>query len=719
MFVPPPSEVVLPNRSKDYTIRFEPNRSGTFFDSITFILPCKNAIHKVYLVAYKEKMNVMAEPNSIDFAPLIACKNDSNLIQITVTNNENFDIELNQPKTENPFSIVTTGFPKALRSDSSSIIEIKFKSSIPGDYSKNLIIPFSANGVNDEIHVKLNGKVLSTSYRLEYYGQPLAEIEFQLLTGCDDSAYSAFQIFNTGEIDLEFSVLQDIAGIYMNDLPVLLKPNRSIEVPILFVPQEEGIFNETLFLVNEPCGFVDSVKLTGSKYGITYGMSKQIINFGQIINCNNSGVLSDSVKLIVSGQSQGTPYIAKITGPTNNYFSHNIVQGMSLSDTNIFRINLDAVNPGEYIDTIRILIKPCDIEKTISLYANRINPEIGFSNDTLDFGFVPIETSDTNSIVIRNTGEVDVILDDIQFLSAPFELLSSFPLTLKPDSLVEILFEYTPLQIKEHLLKLNVIMSEPCDFTYDLWLKGNGDLPKYISTEISVPLISIAELSKDVIIPVAIKSLGNRNIKQAKVSDIRISLRYNPTMLYPKSVSLGSALAASSNHVLKYEEGPPGLFNIHTIVDTLTRINDGNLFEVKFLALLGNSMNSQILFEKLEIQSDIDLTIDTVNGTLRLIGGCSLEERLLSLEGNFALYLISNNPIMDICELIAEIPLEEYTELEIYDINGNLMLQLMKGIYPPGKYKIEFSMEKYSAGIYIVNLKQGLLSSSIQLVFIK
>ncbi|MFH1050282.1 MAG: hypothetical protein V1779_05045 [bacterium] len=720
VFVPPPSEVVLPNRSKDYTIRFEPNRSGDYFDSIIFILPCKNSMKKVYLFAHKERMNVEANPSIANFDTLISCENDSLEIIITVTNNENFDIEIAQPKTESPFSVVSVDFPKTLVSNNSTDIKVKFKSAIPDYYTKNLIIPFSANGINDELLVELKGKVLNSSYRLEFYGQPLTEINFPGLTGCDDSTYSAFQIFNTGEIDLEFSTVKEIPGIYLNDFPIVIKPNRSKEIPVLFVPQQEGVFSGTLLIATNPCSYIDSVKLKGSKYGITYGMNKQKISFDSILNCVNPGVITDRIDLIVSGQSQETPYIAKISGPTYNYFSHNIVQGMTLADTNRFKINLESLNVGEYFDTLRILIKPCDFEKIIPLYGKRINPELSLSTDTLNFANVAIETSDTNSIILHNTGELGLIVSDIQTIIAPFKILTKFPITLQPDSSAEIFFEYSPMQMKSDKLKLNVLMSEPCDMSFDLWLIGMGDVPKYIGVEISVPELTVGELAKDVIVPISIRNLGNRTLDEAKISNLVFGLRYNPTLLYPKTVSIGNAFTNSTKHILEFDETPPGLLNINCVVDTSDKISNGVLFNIKFLALLGNNIKTAIIFENMEIKSSIEIIPDTSGGCFKLIGACSLDERLLNIEGNLNLSLISENPIMnDVGEFEVELPFEANTELVLFDVNGNCITTLMNGIYPPGKYFINFNTEKFSAGIYIALLKHGTSSISLRLVVIK
>ena len=716
MFVPPPAEIILPNRSKDYTIRFEPNKSGDFLDSITFILPCKNAVKRVYLIAHKERMNVGANPYNAVFDTLLACEDDSAELIIRITNYESFSINVNQPTTEIPFYVVSSGFPKTITSNSSLDIVVKFKTGIPGVFNKNLIVPFSANGVNDELWINLSGKGLNTSYRIEYYGQPLSEIEFSPLTGCDDSAFSAIQIFNTGEVDLEFSVVKDIPGVYLNDLPLVIKPNNSKEIPLLFVPQQEGNFSRMLYLTTEPCSNIDSVRLKGSKYGITYGMDKQKVSFDKILNCITPEIIYDSLNLIVSGQSQETPYIADIRGPKNNYFSHDIVEGMTLSDTNTYHINLVETALGEYYDTLNILIKPCDIEKIIPIYAKRINPELFFSTDSLDFGSISIETKDTNYILIKNIGEVELVISDIRTLSAPFDMITNFPVTLEPDSSIDIFFEYSPMQIKADNLKLDILLSEPCDLSYDLWLLGRGDVPKYIAAEISVPEYISGELAKDVNIPVSINAVGNRTIDEAKISEIDLSLRYNPTLLYPKSVSTGNSFSNSQNIILNYNENPPGLLNISCKIDTSNKVINGKMFNLKFLALLGNEISTPLIFEIVEFKSVVEVIPDTNGGLFKLTGDCSLEDRLLNFGGNFDLYLASENPITDIAELAVELPMEANTSLDIFDVNGNSILRLMQGNYPPGKYFINFNAESFSAGVYVAILKQSTFSKSLKLI---
>jgi hypothetical protein len=721
VFVPPPSEIVLPNRSKDYTVRFEPNRSGIYLDSITFILPCKNSIKKVYLVAQKERMNVEANPSIAVFDTLIACNGDSVEKIIKVYNYENFDIQLEQPKTEEPFTVVTTTFPQTIYSNGSSEIKIKFRTNIPGNYDKFLIIPFSANGINDGIVVQLNGKALSSSYRLEFYGQPLTEIEFPPLTGCDDSTVSAFQIFNTGEVDLEFALLKNIPGIYIDAFPIVIKPKMSKEIPVIFVPQQEGNFNETMYITTSPCSFIDSVKLKGSKQGITYALSKADVDFKQIINCIQPGVITDSINIIVSGKSQVTPYISKITGPKNNYFSHNIKVNTNLTDTNKFYIKLESLAEGNYIDTIKILIKPCDIEKIIPLHAKRVEPHLTTSTDTLNFGRIPIETQDTSSLILKNSGEVPITIFDIKTLNAPFRLLTTFPILLQSDSIAKVFFEYSPQQMKDDILKLDIQLSEPCKLTHNIWLIGKGDIPKYIEALISVPNINSGKLGKELNIPVSVSSKGSRSINEAVISNIKISLGYNPTLIYPVSVDLSDAISKSVRNNLQYIENPPGFLNIDCSIDTLNKIKDGTLFDIKFLALLGNSISTNLNIENISFTSNIPIKSDTTGGVFTLLDNCAIDKRLLSLQGNFDLFFKSENPLNNGSKvvMIAELVSDAQSELSVYDVNGNKLLILMQGVYKAGKYEIDFNTDDFCTGIYLIVLKNGQNIKTLKLTIIK
>ncbi|MFC2130488.1 choice-of-anchor D domain-containing protein [Bacteroidota bacterium] len=719
VFAPPPSEIVLPMRSKDYTIRFEPDRSGDFIDSITFLLPCKSAYKRIYLFGYKEGMEVDAEPYTLTFDSLMLCENDTNLKILRINNNESFAIEVRQPQADLPFIIISPAFPITIEGNSFDEITIEFNSDVPQAYSGNLMIPFYANGIRDQLDVTLLGTVLNTSYKIEFYGEPVYELTFPPLIGCDDSAMTAIQVFNTGEVPMEFSQLGEIPGIYINDLPLTIKAGLSKELQILFVPESEGQFNETLYITTEPCGFLDSIKLKGSKNGITFGLSQRRVSFEQVIDCKTPEAVRDTFSLLISGDSQETPHIERVTGPTTNYFTHSIIEGMALSDSNDFYIQFESLPLGEYFDTLRILLMPCEIEKIIPLYGKRINPEITLSSDTLNFGDVEIDTKDTNFITLINSGEVAFTINDVQTLADPFRIITVFPATIEPDSSIQIYFEYAPMQIQQDELLLDLVMTEPCDINTPLLLTGMGREPYEMNVSFTIPDYIRGEPGKDIVIPVYMESIGKRGLDACEISSFDISIRYNPTLLYPKSVTEGDAIGSADVSNLTFDENPPGLTSVHGVVDNFGNVKDGKLFNLKCLALLGNEISTTLLFEAINFNSLIEIIPDTTSGLFKLTGGCALEERLLRLDGEFDLYLATENPVKETGELVISIPSEELTELVFYDIDGNIVKTLMKGNYPPGRYNVNFDILDLGSGTYIVVLRNGSRRKDLKMVVVK
>jgi hypothetical protein len=719
LFTPPPSEVVPPMNIKDYTVRFEPNRSGIFVDSITFILPCQDSIKRIYLFAEKERMNVVAEPDTVVFDTLLSCIAEKSEFKIKVINYENFSIEIRDPVIEPPFEIQSPDFPQELEGNSEIEITLQVGSLLAGTHNGELNIPFYSNGVRDELTVELFVTVLEASYRIEYYGEPATEIEFPELTGCEDSSSISLQIFNTGDVPLEFSQFGNIAEINIPDFPLIIDSKSSKEIKVIFVPLLEGEFSDKLYITTNPCDYLDSVSLKGSKKGITYGLSKSSIEFGNIIQCRNPEAVSDTFRILVSGKSNENPYIEKVTGPSYNYFTHNITAGKQLGDINEFVVSFESMPLGEYYDTVSLMIQPCDVEKIIPIHGRRIEPILIFSTDTVDFGDVEIEKSGTNSLIIINDGEISVSISNIAVLSQPFELLSVLPVTLDSGDSVEILFGYNPKLLQEDKLKLDVLMSEPCDLTYDLWLMGRGSEAKEMDVSLEFPEYLLSEPGKEVTIPVNIKSLDSRSLASADISGFNIELRYNPTLLYPLSVSPGDAIATAQPTDLQFEETEQGLTTVRSQIGDHESFKDGRLFDLRFMTLLGNEISTQLVFDSIDFNSKTELIPDTSSGFLRLIGECALDERLLRLDGNFDLYLASENPVRDNGTLVFEIPSEEMTELTLVDIMGNCVKVLAKGCLIPGRYTVDFSISDINSGIYIVYLKNGTKVKKFKLGIVK
>jgi hypothetical protein len=719
LYTPPPAEtakMIEPYSEKTYRVRFEPDRAGEFIDSITFILPCNNSIKRVYLFGYKEAMNVKAEPANLIFKDKITCDTINEIINFKITNYENFAVELQTPVLPTGFKISNPNFPQMINKNSFQNISIELTASQPGIYSGTAIVPFIGNGIKDKLYFDVRGKVLSASYRIEQEGKHIDSIKFNPLIGCDDSAMTTIQVINDGETDLKIDY-NEISSFYLPQLPLTISKGSSVDLDILFVPEYEGQFNDILIIKSEPCGIEIPLHISGLKNGITYGLSKRNISFNNIINCKDSGKVSQSIDLIITGDSQELPKIVKITGPKQSVFSHNFKEGITLSDSTRYMIDFNPAVEGEYFDTIKIMIQPCDIEKIIHLYGKRINPIFITISDTLDFGNVEIETTSNSGFVVFNDSPVSITVDKIATLTLPFELVTQIPFEIKPDSSYEIKFRYSPMSVKRDALKITINENNPCEYSKEILLIGNGSEPQQLEVELAVHNPNSASPGQEIDIPIYLNTLEKRRLAEAVIDSFSISIEYNPTLLYPKSIVIGEALKKAGSD-LKFIENPPGIFSVYGNINKTYLIDNGKLFDIKFLALLGNSMITDIKLIKNEFHSKIPLNFSIVNSQFQLVGGCNLEDRLIKYDNDFSLFL-KNSLSTGLFEINIITESETYLEGYIYNSLGKQELAIINNILSKGSHQFNIDLNKLPNGIYFLKLGNSFYTKNSMFLLMK
>ncbi len=74
----------------------------------------------------------------------------------------------------------------------------------------------------------------------------------------------------------------------------------------------------------------------------------------------------------------------------------------------------------------------------------------------------------------------------------------------------------------------------------------------------------------------------------------------------------------------------------------------------------------------------------------------------LNLLGNKI--IVYPNPVDDKIMVAFEVPEKENITLSIYDINGKLVVDLMKTNMPKGKYQYTYDIGELSAGLYVATL---------------
>jgi hypothetical protein len=133
----------------------------------------------------------------------------------------------------------------------------------------------------------------------------------------------------------------------------------------------------------------------------------------------------------------------------------------------------------------------------------------------------------------------------------------------------------------------------------------------------------------------------------------------------------------------------------------------------------------------IDIGSGSDVCADTIiiNGTQTGIGTfCNapvvVESDSISIPDRFELSQNFPNPFNPSTTIRYSIPLDKKGEtrnvlLKIYDVLGNEIVTLVNEKKPAGMYSVQFTMEKFSSGIYFYKLTSGDYVQTKKMILLK
>ncbi len=442
--------------------------------------------------------------------------------------------------------------------------------------------------------------------------------------------------------------------------------------------------------------------MRGEKRGVVFAVDKKTLDFGSpIINCRTPGIVKDTFRLTFAGDSSAKAYIEKVFPLNSNYFSHNLNDAQTLKDVNYFVVELRETKPGVYEDSLRFLLKPCEVLKTIVLRAERSDLKL-LTLDSLNFGGAVVGTKRDSFVYIFNATPAPVEISEAALNGKDFALKSiDFPITIEPDSSFRFDISFSPAEVKRSEGALTIFADRPCSAQRTIFIEGEGLNKPEIRVAASVPKNLWAKPGEEFYIPVEIRSDEDREISEAKIDSFAFEIEYDPTLIYPLGTTLGAAAAVRGFNV-RAEEIAPGEYSVFYSFDEAAEFREGEIFKIKALALLGDSLTTEIRIKRADFFSEPLLTVRRENGSFSIAGECDLKNRLISFDGGVALKLEFEQATG---KVFATIESKTRTKVlaEIYDYLGSKAATLgEKRLRPGEKIRFPICLSSLSRGAYFV-----------------
>ncbi|MCX7879285.1 MAG: T9SS type A sorting domain-containing protein [Ignavibacteria bacterium] len=190
------------------------------------------------------------------------------------------------------------------------------------------------------------------------------------------------------------------------------------------------------------------------------------------------------------------------------------------------------------------------------------------------------------------------------------------------------------------------------------------------------------------IITVPIKLITEKNHFVCKYDSFKIVINYNPTVLFPL------------NHFPKYTDNKEETLEIEGIARNFV------LDTIRFFVLLGYQPSTDLKINLIQWNCD-KVQTETYNGRVVIKNICTEGgSRLVDMNQKlFLSEIFIDRNVQSTAKVYFGIIEEGYTEVQVFDLLGNLISKPFSQIASPGVYTFEIQLNKLKSGTYFVVLK--------------
>ncbi|MCX7908107.1 MAG: choice-of-anchor D domain-containing protein [Ignavibacteria bacterium] len=516
-------------------IAFSPNRIGKFSDTLTFVsFNCRDTL-KVICIGEGVKAGINVVPkqiilriqrglgSSILFSFFRVVDDTNRLESITVSDSLNelvANIKLLRDST--------------LMSFDSLLIEFSFFASKKGRYFGTIYVHFKGN-CDIVISIPVQIDVFDKNTVID----PL-HIDFDSIICKKEINKRSIVIKNISEAKdtiKNIVLLQKTGSFSFNSLPsfpLILPPNDSFEIQILYFPLQEGY--DTANILIEFDDTTRNVQIVATGF---FGYSKllsspKLIDFGSLEYCE----IPKQLKFIIKNIGNIEDTILIIKNFSSSLFSFEVSRyfllGNSLDSSEFLISLLKSDKLGELIDTLVIGFSKCPQMDTIIVKCSIVSPKYEILPKFIDLGNLWIGTQKNGNFKIINKHNNGIGLKVGSYnVSKNFGFDSNFSIYLEPNQTKTFEFYVIATQEGEYWDTICFEISSVCKY-YDCIIV-HYNIPKEQYKMTFKVGKYIAKPGDD--IEIKIENLTPNNF--LKLDTLLIGLSYDKWLFYPYSFKVG------------------------------------------------------------------------------------------------------------------------------------------------------------------------------------
>jgi len=486
---------------------------------------------------------------------------------------------------------------------------------------------------------------------------------------CDDtSLIDTIMISNPGMLnDTVFSITETTISsaysfVFGNILPAVIKPGDSIPLIIRFTPKQQGNYSFALEIASSSgknSGKNQIVNVRGTYISPDISINRNVCDFGIHEPCSKDTTII--LEIINSGLQAG---ICLISSTSSALFVKDTIitvqEKGTLSLPIIYRPSIRSI--GSWSDSIIINDMSCN--KRLSLLCSGVIDTISIATQpsTIVFSTVYRDDSDTIPVTIINTSKFSVIVDSMSIarkspeytiiqspsLPAPLATGDSMQISIKAHALIEGTTPNDMLRIHAHR-DCNSMNETPLTM----------DVPKEAYTAI----LSTEDYTVDYGDTMTIYCRLQGDLSMARLRSLSYSVKLDGNLFsildtYPKATI----------------EKNDSLVTWNIPIDQIP-LRGGVISRIYGRALVTQYRFSPITFTTILPETNRDITIDTVNGSLTVSRTCANDLTGFKLSSLLMMKVLPPHPIQDRIAISYASTMDEPASgiISVYSLEGALL----------------------------------------------
>jgi hypothetical protein len=355
-------------------------------------------------------------------------------------------------------------------------------------------------------------------------------------------------------------------------------------------------------------------------------------------------------------------------------------------------------------DSIASMLSQAPQQYFFQVRGRAVAPFMVLDRNAIDFDSVRVGTTLCMPLTISNTGDAPLDIRQITGIASPFTIQNPPSAPILPNSQVTVDLCFTPSRLRVQSGSVRFAHNSCRQPDQQVSLRGVG----YDS--VTVALVDTFDAKPGSVIRVPVY-LRDRIPADYDVDEIRLSVSYNKTMLFPidqpviREQTLSAVMPLTSQAVT-YDD------SLATITYTLrngTLVNDGTdsvLVRLGFLVLHGNALVTSIRLDEVTFADGNPRAGRVQPGRLRADSLCYQQDRLIDASARYGGSLrkiVSNGPTMKRISYTIEQPAA--VMLSLFDGLGREVRSLVNEWRSDGDYEATLDASGLPNGAYWLRLE--------------